>query len=59
MLEPDAPYPQTPSTGVTPTKTNEPTMGVLQPQTATAVQLAQASTFPDIKATGRGVLLKP
>jgi len=49
MLEPDAPYPQTPSTGVTPTKTNDPTMGVLQPSTATAVQLAQASTFPDIQ----------
>lgn len=50
MLGADALYPQNTATSVTTPSTTGPTTGVLQPATGTAMQLAQAPTFPDIQA---------
>ena len=50
MLGADALYPQNSATSVATPSTTEPKTGVLQPATGTAMQLAQAPTFPDIQA---------
>lgn len=49
MLGANALPPQNSATGVTTPGTTGPTTGVLQPATGTAMQLAQAPTFPDIQ----------
>ncbi len=49
MLGANALGPQNSATSVTPTGTTQPTIRGLQPSTGKAVQLAQATTFPDIQ----------
>ena len=62
MLGADNLRPQAPGTGVTlpnPTQPSNLSVGQQQPARATAVQLAQSRTFPDVQGHWHRRLLKP